>query len=56
MKALLKMVGLVLGIIGVILLAFSEISKMENNGLLILSGGLIIGGLVVYIVLNNLVE
>ena len=54
MKLFLKRLGIFLVLIGVVILAWSEFSKMENNGLLILSGGLIVGGLVFYIIINNI--
>lgn len=54
MKLFLKRLGIFFVIIGVIVLAWSEFSKMENNNLLILSGGLIVGGLVFYIITNNI--
>jgi len=56
MKDLLKRFGLLFVLAGVIVLAYSEFSKIESNGLLILSGGLIVGGLVVYIILNTIIE
>ncbi len=56
MKALLKRLGIVFVIIGVIVLAISEFSKAESNTMLLLSGGLIVGGLVVYIIINNIIE
>ena len=56
MKALLKRGGIFLIIAGVLILFFSEFLKLENNSLLILSAGLIAGGLVAYIILNNIVE
>lgn len=56
MKALLKRGGLIFVIAGVIILAYSEFSKMESNNLLMWSGGLIVFGLVVYIIVNNIVE
>ncbi len=56
MKALLKRLGIVFVIIGVIVLAISEFTKTESNTMLLLSGGLIVGGLVVYIIINNIIE
>lgn len=56
MKVLLKRFGILFVIAGVIILAYSEFSKAENNSLLIVSGAFIVGGLVVYIILNNLIE
>ena len=56
MKLLLKRLGIVFVIAGVIILAVSEFSKMESNSLLIWSGGLIVGGLVIYLIINNIVE
>ena len=56
MKALLKRLGIVFVVIGVIVLAISEFSKTESNTMLLLSAGLIVGGLVVYIIINNFIE
>jgi putative effector of murein hydrolase LrgA (UPF0299 family) len=56
MKMLLKRLGILFVIAGVIILAYSELSKMETNSLLIVSGGLIVGGLIVYIIFNNIFE
>jgi len=56
MKALLKRLGLVLVLAGVVVLAYSEFSKLESNSLLIWSGVLIVVGLAVYILLNNILE
>ena len=56
MNGLLKRFGLLFVLAGIIVLAYSEFSKLESNGLLILSGGLIVGGLVIYIILNTIIE
>jgi len=56
MKMLLKRGGIILIIAGVLILFYSEFSKLESNSLLIISAVLIAGGLVTYIILNNLVE
>ena len=56
MKMLLKRSGILFVIVGVIILAISEFSKAENNTLLIVSGGLIVGGLIFYILINNILE
>lgn len=56
MNGLLKRFGLLFVLAGIIVLAYSEFSKLESNGLLILSGGLIVGGLVIYIIFNTIIE
>ena len=56
MKLLLKRLGILFVIAGVIILAVSEFSKMESNSMLILSAGLIVGGLIAYLIVNNIVE
>jgi len=56
MKVLVKGFGILLVIAGVILLAYSEFAKLESNSLLVWSMVLIIGGLIVYIILNNIFE
>lgn len=56
MKVLLKRFGLIFVVAGVVVLAFSEFSKLESNALLIWSGGLIVLGLVIYIIINTIIE
>lgn len=56
MKEFLKRSGLVLIIVGIGLLAFSEFSKLESNNMLILSGALIVIGLLAYVILNNVID
>ena len=56
MKGFLKKIGLVLIGLGVVALAVSEFTKQENNTLLIISGGLIVFGLVSYVVINNILD
>ncbi len=56
MKALLKSLGLLFVLAGVIVLVYSEFSKLESNSLLILSGVLIVIGLAAYILLNSILE
>ena len=56
MKVLLKRFGLLFVIAGVVILAYSEFSKLESNSLLIWSGGLIVVGLLLYIVLNTIFD
>ena len=56
MKMFFKRFGIFFVIAGVIVLAYSEFSKQEGNAMLILSAGLIVGGLIIYIILNNIME
>jgi len=56
MKAFLKRIGLLFVLAGVVVLAYSEFSHIESNSLLIWSGGLVILGLALYILLNNILE
>lgn len=56
MKEFLKRVGLIVVGVGVVLLAVSEFSGMEQNNILITSAGFIIGGLLLYVVLNNILD
>jgi len=56
MKIFLRRFGIFFVIAGVIILAYSEFSKLESNGMLILSTGLIVGGLILYIILNNIID
>ncbi|MCK4699299.1 MAG: hypothetical protein KAT38_03155 [Bacteroidales bacterium] len=56
MKEYLKRAGLIFIIAGVVALAISEFSKVESNKMLIISGGLIVFGLIVYVILNNILD
>jgi len=56
MKVFLKRSGLLFVVAGVVILAYSEFSKLESNSLLAWSGGLIILGLVLYLILNAILE
>lgn len=52
MKVLLKRLGIFVVLAGVVVLAYSEFQKLEDNTLLIWSGGLVVVGLLIYIVVN----
>lgn len=54
MKVLLKRLGIFVVLLGVVVLAYSEFQKLEDNTLLIWSGGLVVVGLLLYIVVNSL--
>jgi uncharacterized membrane protein len=56
MKTWLKRIGILAVIAGVIILAYSEFSNTESNNMLIFSGGLIVVGLVAYVIINNIVD
>lgn len=56
MKELIKRSGLVFVVLGVLLLAYAEFSKMDNNTLLMVSGSMIMGGFIIYVILNNIME
>jgi hypothetical protein len=56
MKEFLKRSGLILVVGGIAVLAYAEFSKMESNSMLILSGSLIVLGLLLYVVLNNVID
>jgi hypothetical protein len=56
MKVLLKRFGLLFVVAGVVILAYSEFSKLESNALLAWSGGLIVVGLLLYIIINTIIE
>ncbi|MDT8400494.1 MAG: hypothetical protein RQ743_02275 [Bacteroidales bacterium] len=56
MKVLVKRIGLLFVLAGVAMLAYSEFSNLESNSLLIWSGGLVVLGLVLYIILNSVIE
>ncbi len=56
MKEYIKRSGLIFIIAGVVTLAISEFSKVESNKMLVISGGLIVFGLIVYVILNNILD
>ena len=56
MKELLKRIGVVFIIVGVVVLGYSEFSGVESNKILIVSGGLIFGGFLLYVILNNILD
>ncbi|MBA7588306.1 hypothetical protein ES708_30361 [subsurface metagenome] len=56
MKDLIKRIGLIFIVAGVVLLGVSELGGMESNKILIISGSLILGGFIVYVILNNIME
>lgn len=56
MKEYFKRSGLVFIIAGVVTLAISEFGKVESNKMLIISGGLIVFGLIVYVIINNILD
>lgn len=56
MKEVLKRIGIFFIVAGIVILGYSEFTSMESNKLLILSGGLIFGGFLVYVILNNILD
>lgn len=56
MREYIKRSGIIFIFAGVLLLAYSEFQKMESNQLLLISGGLIMFGFLLYVVLNNIME
>lgn len=56
MKGLIKRGGLVFVVLGVLLLAYAEFSKMDSNTLLMVSGSMIMGGFIIYVILNNIMD
>lgn len=56
MKDFLKRFGLIFIIAGVVTLAITEFSKIESNKMLVISGGLIVFGLLLYVIINNILD
>jgi hypothetical protein len=56
MKEFLKRSGIIFILLGIILLGYKELSSIENNILLALSGGLILLGFLLYVILNNILD
>lgn len=56
MKEFLKRSGIIFIVAGIAVLAYTELSKMESNQMLIISGGLIVFGLLFYVIMNNVID
>ena len=56
MKDFLKRFGLIFIILGVLVLSYAEIAKLNNNVFLLVSAVLIMGGFVIYVVMNNILD
>lgn len=56
MKEFLKRFGIIFVFAGVIVLAYSEFNKMESNVMLMISGGLILLGFMLYVIFNNILD
>lgn len=56
MKEYFKRSGLIFIIAGIVTLAITEFSQIESNKMLVISGGLIVFGLVLYVILNNILD
>ena len=56
LQELLKNAGLIIILIGVVVLGVVIFTKIQTNSYLLLSLGLIVGGLLAHIVINRLVD
>jgi len=56
MKMLLKQSGIIIMFIGIIILSYALFAHIQNNGILILSLGFILVGLIAYIAVNSYIE
>ncbi|RLD32306.1 MAG: hypothetical protein DRI73_07255 [Bacteroidetes bacterium] len=56
MKEFIKRSGIIFIVIGVLVLSYAELAKLNNNVFLLVSAVLIMGGFVIYIVLNNIMD
>ncbi len=56
MKELIKRSGIIFIVIGVLVLSYAELAKLNNNTFLLVSAVFIMGGFVIYIVLNNILD
>jgi hypothetical protein len=56
MKEFLKRSGIIFIVLGVLVLGYAEFAKLNNNTFLAVSGMLIFGGFIVYVVLNNILD
>ncbi len=53
MKQLIQNLGLVIFIIAIAILVYGLLGEQSDNNILLLSGGLIIIGLVIHVILNK---
>ncbi len=56
MKEFLKRFGIIFIFFGVLVLSYTKIFKLESNQLLLISGGLIMGGFIIYVIINNIID
>ncbi len=56
MKEFMKRFGIIFIVIGVLVLSYAELAKLNNNVFLLVSAVFIMGGFVIYIVLNNILD
>jgi len=56
MKELLKYLGVLLILTGVVILSFYAFKGMINNLLLVVAGLLLVGGLLLYIIFNRIYD
>lgn len=56
MKEFIKRSGIIFIVIGVLVLSYAELAKLNNNVFLLVSAVFIMGGFVIYIVLNNIMD
>lgn len=56
MKEFIKRSGIIFIVIGVLVLSYAELAKLNNNVFLLVSAVFIMGGFVIYIVLNNILD
>ena len=56
MKEFVKRFGIIFIVLGVLVLSYAEIAKLNNNTFLLVSAVLIMGGFILYIILNNILD
>ncbi|MDG5799149.1 hypothetical protein QA597_02095 [Marinilabiliaceae bacterium ANBcel2] len=56
LKELLKYLGIIFMIIGVAILGYYIFNNLINNGLLILAGALMVGGVAVHVIMTRILE
>lgn len=56
MKEWIKRSGLFIVFCGILILTYAEFSKLDSNTLLLVSGGMIFGGFLIYVILNNILD
>ncbi len=56
MKEWIRRSGLFVIFFGIVILTYAELAKLDSNTLLVVSGAMIFGGFLIYVILNNILD